>query len=116
MSEYSRALGECIYQSRKSRKLTQAELAERIGVNEQTIRKIEHYDSNPKFEALVPLIRELQIDPAEFFYPEEPLDDSAKKRLDMLLAECSEAQLEALIPIIRATLEVLRGELVAANE
>ena len=27
MTEYSRALGECIYQNRKRRKLTQAELA-----------------------------------------------------------------------------------------
>ena len=114
MSEYSRALGECIYQSRKRRKLTQAELAERIGVNEQTIRKIEHYDSNPKFEALVPLIRELQIDPSEFFYPEIPADNSARKQLDMLLAECSDAQIEALIPIIRATLELLHSDLVAA--
>lgn len=114
MTEYSRALGECIYQNRKRRKLTQAELAERIGVNKQTIRKIEHYDSNPKFKALVPLIRELQIDPSEFFYPETPTDNSARKQLDMLLAECSEAQIEALIPIIRAAVDVFQGELVTA--
>ena len=55
MTEYSRALGECIYQNRKRRKLTQAELA-----------------------------------------------------------ECSEAQIEALIPIVRAAVDVFQGELVPA--
>lgn len=45
MAEYSRALGNCIYKKRKELRWTQAYLAERSGVTEQTIRKIEHYDA-----------------------------------------------------------------------
>ena len=69
MSEYSRALGEIVYKSRKALKMTQADLAELTGVTEQTIRKIEHFDSNPQLDVLIPLIRTLHIDPIEFFYP-----------------------------------------------
>lgn len=49
MSDYAKYLGESIYRNRRSQKLTQAELAEKTGVTEQTIRKIEHGDGNPQF-------------------------------------------------------------------
>ena len=41
MAEYSKYLGESIYRNRKRQRMTQAELAEKAGVTEQTIRKIE---------------------------------------------------------------------------
>ena len=52
MSEISKHLGECIYRKRKEAKLTQAELAERTSVTEQTIRKIEHGEGNPQLDVL----------------------------------------------------------------
>lgn len=70
MSEYAKYLGESIYRNRRSQKLTQAELAEKTGVTEQTIRKIEHGDGNPQFEVVCALVTALMIDPAEIFYPE----------------------------------------------
>lgn len=39
MAEFSKYLGESIYRNRKRQKMTQAELAEKAGVTEQTIRK-----------------------------------------------------------------------------
>lgn len=82
MSDYAKALGEVVYRERKAQKITQAQLAELVGTTEQTIRKIEHGNSN------------LQI--------------------DMLIAQCSEAHIEALIPIVNAALEVFQGDLIAA--
>ena len=114
MSEYSKALGAVVYKHRKQLKMTQAELAEKAGITEQTVRKIEHGDSNPQLEVLVPLIRVLHIDPSEFFYPESIRSDVSAKQFEMLLAQCSEAQIEALIPIVRATVELMHGDLVAA--
>ena len=114
MSDYAEALGEVVYRERKAQKITQVQLAELVGTTEQTIRKIEHGNSNLQMSVLFPLIRTLHIDPVEIFYPEAAQERGAKKQFDMLLAQCSEAQLEAIIPIVCATIEVLQGELVAA--
>lgn len=81
MAEYSRALGDCIYKRRKELRWTQAYLAERSGVTEQTIRKIEHYDANPQMDVLFSLVNVLQIDPSEIFYPKKEEDSPAKNSL-----------------------------------
>jgi len=114
MSEYSKVLGDTVFYRRKQMKLTQAELAERAGVTEQTIRKIEHYEGNPQLDVLVPLIRVLHIDPMEIFYPEENSSETAKQQLYILLADCSSEQIDALIPIVKAALEVFKGDLISA--
>jgi len=114
MSEYSKTLGDAVYYKRKQMKLTQAGLAEKAGVTEQTIRKIEHYDGNPQLDVLASVIRVLHINPMEVFYPEETSSETAKQQLDILLADCSNEQVEALIPIIKAALEVFKGKLISA--
>ena len=88
MSEYSKRLGKAVYKKRKALKLTQTELAERTGVTEQTIRKIEHGNGNPQLSVLGPLIKDLQIDPTEIFYSQENNEDGVRKPLDILLSEC----------------------------
>ena len=114
MSDYAKALGEVVYRERKAQKITQAQLAELVGTTEQTIWKIEDRNSNLQMSVLFPLLRALHIDPVEVFYPEAAQERSAKRQLDMLIAQCSEAHVEALIPIVNAALEVFQGDLVAA--
>ena len=114
MSDYSKALGEVVYRERKAHKITQAQLAELIGTTEQTIRKIEHGNSNLQMSALFPLLRALHIDPVEVFYPETVQEYSAKRQIAMLVDQCSEAQVEAIIPIVCAAIEVIQGDFVAA--
>ena len=67
MAEYSKYLGESIYRNRKRQRMTQAELAEKAGVTEQTIRKIEHGEGNPQLDVLCALVTTLMIDPSEIF-------------------------------------------------
>lgn len=109
MAEYSRALGDCIYKKRKELRWTQAYLAERSGVTEQTIRKIEHYDANPQMDVLFSLVNVLQIDPSEIFYPKKEEDSPAKKQLEILLTDCSDNQIRELIPVIEAALGIVKG-------
>ena len=108
MAEYSKSLGDCIYKRRKQLRMTQAELAESIGVTEQTIRKIEHYRANPQMDVLYSLVRTLQIDPAEIFYPKKEIDGSAHRRLLNLLSDIGDEEAEELIPITEAVLKILR--------
>lgn len=110
MSDYSKNLGNSIYEARKQLKMTQAVLAERAGVTEQTIRKIEHGEGNPQLDVFCSLIRELQIDPANIVYPKKSLEQPARKKLDLLLSDCTDAQIAALIPILKGALEVVQGK------
>ena len=114
MSDYAKYLGESIYRNRRSQKLTQAELAEKTGVTEQTIRKIEHGDGNPQFEVVCALVTALMIDPAEIFYPQADTDDPARKQLEILLADCSDEQIHGLLPIVEASLEIVKGRSLTA--
>ena len=114
MAEYSKALGDCIYRKRKELRWTQAKLAERTGVTEQTIRKIEHYDANPQMDVLFSLITVLQIDPAEIFFPRMREDDPARKQLEILLADCSDEQIRELLPVIEAALGIVKGRSLTA--
>ena len=114
MAEYSKYLGESIYRNRKRQRMTQAELAEKAGVTEQTIRKIEHGEGNPQLDVLCALITTLMIDPAEIFYPQADPEDPARKQLEILLADCSDDQVRDLIPIVEAALGIVKGRSLTA--
>ena len=116
MLEYAKALGDCIYKNRKRLKMTQAELAEKAGVTEQTIRKIEHGEGNPQLDVLYSLVTELQIDPVKFFYPNSSEEEPARKQLEIMLADCNDEQIEALLPVIEAALGIVKGRSLAASK
>ena len=107
MAEFSKYLGESIYRNRKRQKMTQAELAEKAGVTEQTIRKIEHGEGNPQLDVLCALITALNIDPMEIVYPQKETTNPARKQLDILLHDCSEEDMEVLLPICEAAIHAL---------
>lgn len=109
MAEYSKYLGESIYRNRKRQRMTQAELAEKAGVTEQTIRKIEHGEGNPQLDVLCALITTLMIDPAEIFYPQVDTEDPARKQLEILLGDCSDDQIRNLLPVVEAALGIVKG-------
>ena len=49
MAEYSKYLGESIYRNRKRQRMTQAELAAKVGTSQANICKLEHAEMNPSF-------------------------------------------------------------------
>ena len=110
MSDYSKRLGESIFQNRKRQKLTQADLAEKAGVTEQTIRKIEHGEGNPQLDVFCSLIAVLGIDPAEIVYPQKNVTDPGRKQLEILLADCSDEQIRDLLPVAEAALGIVKGK------
>ena len=109
MSEVAKRLGDCIYKKRKELKMTQAELAEKSDITEQTIRKIEHGEGNPQLDVLCSLITSLCLDPTEIFYPQCEEADPARKQLELLLTDCSDDQLRDLLPVVEAALGIVKG-------
>lgn len=109
MLDWAVLLGDIIREKRHQLGLTQAQVAEKAGIDEQTVRKIENYNGNPKMEVLFPLVRSLQIDTQSIFYPEEDPDSSARRRLEILLSDCTDAQIASLIPVIDDVLEIINS-------
>lgn len=67
---------------RKREKLTQAELAERLHMSIRTIQDIENQKSNPKFETIVLICKELNIGLDAVLYPEMNFTTVSKTVVD----------------------------------
>ena len=109
MSEYSRILGDVVKVAREKAGLTQAEVAASIDRDSRTVLNIENYKGNPKLEVLYPLVRALKIDSREIFNPEMQLESPALRQLQLMVAECSEAEADAIIPVVKAAIDLIRN-------
>ena len=109
MSEYSRLIGEVVKVAREKAGLTQAEVAASIDRDSRTVLNIENYKGNPKLEVLYPLVRALKIDSRDIFNPEMQLESPALRQLQLMVAECSEAEADAIIPVVKAAIDLVRN-------
>lgn len=69
MKKYSvnKKVGKKVKKARKELKLTQEELAERVGMHYTTISRIETGDSNPPVQTIAKIAKALKISPSELF-------------------------------------------------
>ena len=107
---FAHTLGDAVKRARGVQKLTQSEVATMAGIDVRTVLNIENYKGNPKFEALCSLIRTLQLDTQEIFYPELAKETASLVRIKQIVSECSEEELETLIPVVTAVLSALRDK------
>ena len=110
MPEYSKPLGNAVKAARTKLRLTQGSVADAIHIDDRTILNIENYKGNPKMEILYPLIRSLQIDPCEIFYPELQRSSPVLQELRVLISDCSEQEAASLIPILKSVISVIRNK------
>lgn len=110
MPEYTHPLGDAVKMARYRLEMTQCEVADRADVDARTILNIENYKGNPKLEVLYPLVRTLRIDPWDIFYPELKRENDALRQLRFLIEDCDETEAQALIPVFRSVLGVMRAK------
>ena len=67
MHDYVKTLGTVIRKAREEQGMSQASLAEKLGIDVRTIINIENFRGNPKFEVLYPLVTTLRIPPTVSF-------------------------------------------------
>lgn len=60
-------IGECIYKVRKSNKLTQQQLGEKIGKSASAIKKYESGERNVTLDVILTISKVLSVDPIELF-------------------------------------------------
>ena len=78
---------------RKRQHLTQKQLAERLGMNPRTIIDLETCQSNPKFETVVLVAKELNISVDAAIFP-EMVNQTVSKTVVDFFAGKSEAEIE----------------------
>ena len=93
MLDNMQSLSESVRRARKEMGLSQAQLADQIGIDARTILNIENGKGNPKMEILYPLIRALKIDSTEIFYPELQRENAPLKQLEILMHDCSDGDM-----------------------
>ena len=109
MSDYSHSLGDAVKLARGRQGISQRELADAANIDPQTVLKIENYKGNPTLEVLYALVRALDIDSREIFYPEIGHDSPALDQLRLMIECCSEHEAEMILPILQAVLKVIRA-------
>ena len=85
---------------RKRQHLTQKQLAERLGMNPRTIIDLETCQSNPKFETVVLVAKELNISVDAAIFP-EMVNQTVSKTVVDFFAGKSEAEIEKYIALCK---------------
>ena len=109
-TEESLSLGNAVKIAREHSGITQEKVAEFIGKDSRTVTNIENGKGNPKLNTLYPLVRHLNMDANNIFYPGSNDDSPAKSRLRSLISTCSEFEAEALLQFLPNFLTVLRSQ------
>lgn len=100
------AIGNFIEKKRKEQNLTQAQLAEKLGVSNKTVSKWENGKCMPDYGVIQPLCTELKVTVSELMDGEEQAQDSIRayddeQILDLIKrTQTLESQRETLVGII----------------
>lgn len=103
MHDVPESIGSVIRSARLKANITIEKLAERVGITERYLYRIENENKKPSFDVLFKLIRELSISPDLIFYPEKENFDTEMDDLVRLLYTCDARSLK----VLRATAEAL---------
>lgn len=104
------AIGERIREARQRKRWTQAELAEKSGVEPSNISHIERAATKLSLPTLVSIANALEVTLDELAYGS--LVKSAQiscEKINDLLADCTGSELQAMTEILKTTKNILRN-------
>ncbi|WP_286082362.1 helix-turn-helix transcriptional regulator [Parablautia intestinalis] len=108
MQDIKQVLADAVRESRTKLGLSQEKLAEHLGLDTRTILNIEAGRGNPKFEILYPIVTYLKIPADTIFYPDSKSEQPNLQRLLTTLKDCTDQEADALLPMVRYMLDLLR--------
>ena len=98
-------LGVIIKSARQRANITMESLAEKVGITERYLYRIENEGKKPSYDVLYKLIRELAISSDSIFYPEKPSKDSEIEDIVRMLFNCDERSMQIIKATVKAALE-----------
>ncbi len=105
MHKSPESFGDVVKNARQKAEITIEALAEKVGITERYLYRIENEGKLPSFDVLYKLVRELAIAPDAIFYPEKPSKDSEMEDLVRMLYNCDDRSIQ----IIKATVKAALG-------
>lgn len=108
MQDIKQNLANAVRKARTELGLSQEKLVEIPDLDQRTILNIEAGRGNPKFEILYPLITYLKIPADTIFYPDSESEQPNLQRLLTTLKDCTDPEADALLPMVRYMLSLLR--------
>ncbi len=102
-----KVIGEIIKRERKTKKLTQANLAELVGLNEKQISRIEAGQNFPTYLTFVKLVEVLDLDLKEFESAGTKLN-LIQQELISIIKSSSEYELRLFLEIIKPLRKCLK--------
>lgn len=105
MHEYPDKLSDVIKATRQQADITVEMLAERIGVTERYLYRIENENRKPSYDILFRMVRELNLPPNLVFYPEKTAWDSDLESIVCMLYSCDERSMAIIKETVKAALE-----------
>lgn len=105
MHNIPETLGEILKSARQRADITMETLAEKVGITERYLYRIENEGKKPSYDVLYKLIRELAISSDLIFYSEKPFKDSEMESLVRMLYNCDERSIQIIKATVKAALE-----------
>lgn len=105
MHNQPETLGAILKSARQRADITMETLAERVGITERYLYRIENEGKKPSYDILYKLIRELSMSADSIFYPEKPSKDSKMEDLVRMLYRCDERSMAIIEATVKAALE-----------
>ena len=102
-------LGKKFKEFRKSKSLTQFELAEKIGLNEKQISRIEAGQNYPTYMTFVKLIEVLDIDIKNFSHGYNDIEDFSKYELINLVKKSNNNETRVFLNTIKSLKKSLKN-------
>ena len=103
MHTNTETLGDIIKYYREKSDYTVEELANRVGISERYLYRIENEGKKPSFDVLYSIIRFLYIPPDIIFYPELQKKNQSINSLFYMLIDCDEKTINTTKKIINIT-------------
>ena len=104
------APGAVIKEARQKTDITMEKLAERVGITERYLYRIENEGQKPRYDVLFKLVRETAADPRLIYYPELAETDDEIGDILRLLCSCDKRSLEVVKETIRALIDTASKE------
>lgn len=96
--------GTILKNARMSKKLTQAELAEKLDVSVSYLKDLERFRNNPSYELFEKVIRFFNLSADAVIYSSQDEPNGAYEQITRLLTYCDEEQLHVILSKIQKLL------------
>ena len=104
MALHPKQFGMVLKNARMDKKLTQAELAEKLDISLSYLKDLERFRNSPSYEVFEKVIRYFNLSADTVIYPNQNLANDTYQKIGRLLTRCDVGQLKVILATTDALL------------